>query len=30
MDKFKLEYIYNLLYNEDKESIIKQINSIIR
>jgi hypothetical protein len=28
MDKFKLEYVYNLLYSEDKESTVKEINSI--
>ena len=28
MDKSKIEYIYNLLYSEDKESVINQINGI--
>lgn len=28
MDNFKLEYVYNLLYSEDKESTVKEINSI--
>lgn len=28
MDKSKTEYIYNLLYSEDKENVINQINSI--
>jgi hypothetical protein len=28
VDKSKREYIYNLLYSEDKENVINQINSI--